>query len=164
MKAKRYGFCLLRRRGGKWPHKLAQIKGSRLYPLFCFPVAIGGMKTPSTQEPISLLVVDRRREYGAPASRRLPFRVDIHIKCILPHISPWQTDFKARIITLVNFSFWGAGETLALHIPSDTCWQGGKWPHMVDGTSMKFCTAISYRNATTLKNFRVFLCFFVVKK
>ena len=42
--------------------------------------------------------------------------------------------------------------------------QGGKLPHRVKGTNMKFCTAISYLNATTLKNFRVFLCFFVVKK
>ena len=86
-------------KGGKLPHRAGRTKGSRLYLLFRFPVAIGGIKTPSTHGSISLLVVDRRREYG------------------------------------------------------------GKLPHRVQGTSMKFCTAISYLNATTLKKFVTFRAF-----
>ena len=92
-------FLRRKRQGGKVPHRAGRKKRSRLYLLFRFPVAIGGIKTPSTHGSISLLVVDRRREYG------------------------------------------------------------GKLPHRVQGTSMKFCTAISYLNATTLKKFVTFRAF-----
>ena len=49
-----------RRQGGKFPHRDGRTRG---------------IKTTSTNRPISLLVVDRRREYGPPASRRLPYPI-----------------------------------------------------------------------------------------
>ena len=67
------------------------------------------MKTPSIQEPISLLVVDRRREYGPPASTPAPLSYQI-----FPSL---PSDSKG---------IRGAAGTAALHIPSDADDKEGK--------------------------------------
>ncbi|MDD3952462.1 MAG: hypothetical protein PHY82_00945 [Lentisphaeria bacterium] len=53
-----------------------------------------------------------------------------------------------------------AGETPALHIPSDGDNKEGNDHIGVKGACMKFCTGISYLNATTFKNFSSFFEFF----
>ena len=65
------------------------------------PDAREALKTPSTNGPISLLVVDRRREYGAPASPPAPISYQI-----FPSLPSYSKGIR------------GAAGTAALHIPS----------------------------------------------
>ncbi len=124
-----------------------------------FPSPSEALKRHRHTGSISLLVVDRRREYGAPASRRLPFRVDIHIRCICRTSLPdklilWPYYHACKFFVLGSRRDAGAPYSLRRRQ------QGGKLPHRVKGASMKFCTAISYLNAATHKKFSCLFVFF----